>query len=277
MEHTQNEIRRFYDSNPAGEWERIAGRPEFLLTTRILSRYLKPGMKILDLGGGPGRYAIHFAKLGCDMTLADLSAENVKFAEQMAQENGVTIRAMQADALTADETIDGKFDAVLLMGPLYHLLEEESRIRAMEASLNLLKPDGIFAASFITMFAPIIDYMKRYPEMIVSGNPYDEIYLKNLLADGDYAGPAFTQAYAVQVSKIEPFMAQFPLKKLLMFSQEGILSPNEDKIMAGTPDVVEEWLKIAEFFAVKPEYYSWAEHMMYIGRKLQTQKEGQSC
>ena len=268
MEHTQDEIRRFYDSDPLAEWERIAGRPEFLLTSRILSRYLKPGMKILDLGGGPGRYAVFFAKLGCDVTLADLSGENVRFAEEKAQENGVTIRAMQADALTADQTIDGEFDAVLLMGPLYHLLQEKSRVRAMEASLNLLKPGGILAASFITMFSAVIDYMKHYPEAVCNGNPYDEMYMERLFTEGDYTGPAFTQAYFTQIHAIEPFMARFPLEKLLMFSQEGILSPCEDRIMSGSPDVVEEWLRIAEYFAVRPEYYSWAEHMMYIGRKL---------
>lgn len=277
MEHTQDEIQKFYDADPGGEWARIADRPEFLLTARILERYLKPGMRILDLGGGPGRYALHFAKLGCDVTLADLSHENVRFAERMATESGMTIRAMQADALTADETIHDTFDAVLLMGPMYHLLEEKSRIRAVDASLNLLKDGGILAVSFISMFSAVIDYMKHYPEQIISGNPYETAYLENLLSDRDYAGPAFTQAHFMPIDRIEPFMAHFPLEKLVMFGQEGILSPNEDAIMNSSPEAVEKWLDIAEHFAVQPEYYSWAEHMMYIGQKLHTKKEGQSC
>ena len=48
----------FYDTAVEAEWNRIAGKPEFILTCRYIDRYVKPGDRILDVGGGPGRYSL---------------------------------------------------------------------------------------------------------------------------------------------------------------------------------------------------------------------------
>lgn len=263
-------VKEFYDNGSEIEWKRIEGRPEFLLTCRYLDRYIKPGMRILDIGGGPGRYSIYYAKRGCDVTLYDLSDGNVSLARKLAAENAVQIRGIQGDACEIDTILSdekAEYDAVLLMGPLYHLLKEDERIRAVDAALTLLKPGGIFAASFITMFASIIYYMKECPEML--GQPIPaEIEFMRLFSDGkSYSGEAFTRAHFAALDSIEPFMAQFPLEKITMISQEGILSPCEEKIFACSPEVIEKWLDIAELLADKPEYLTWAEHILYIGRK----------
>jgi hypothetical protein len=55
-------VQDFYNANSLGEWNRIAGRPEFLLTCRMLDRYIKPGDRVLDIGGGPGRYSLYLAE-----------------------------------------------------------------------------------------------------------------------------------------------------------------------------------------------------------------------
>ena len=62
-------VKAYYNANVSGEWNRIAGRPEFLLTCRFLNRYIKSGDKVLDIGGGPGRYSLYLAGRGCDVTL----------------------------------------------------------------------------------------------------------------------------------------------------------------------------------------------------------------
>ena len=73
MDKTTKIIREHYDANVLSEWNRIANRPEFLLTCRMLDRYIKPGDSVLDIGGGPGRYSLYLAEKGCDVTLFDLS------------------------------------------------------------------------------------------------------------------------------------------------------------------------------------------------------------
>ena len=70
MDENTKIIRDYYDENVQKEWDRIPNRPEFMLTCRMLDRYIKPGDKVLDIGGGPGRYSFYLAHKGCDVTLS---------------------------------------------------------------------------------------------------------------------------------------------------------------------------------------------------------------
>lgn len=258
-------VREFYNRSAEVEWNRIAGRPEFLLTCRYLDRYIKAGDTVLDIGGGPGRYAIYLAEKGCDVTLIDLSDANVSFATERAGEQGVRLKAMQGDARVADTLVSGLFDHVLLMGPLYHLLEESDRVLAVEAALRLLKPGGVLFASFISMGGGLVFIMKNEPTAIIW--PDEERFITPLTEGKGYAGDAFTKAYFIYQDEVLPFFEHFPVEKLHLFGQESVLSPNEGNIMSQSPEVVAAWLDLAERLCEKEAYLSWAEHLMYVGRK----------
>ena len=259
-------IRNFYDGSVEAEWERIDNRPEFLITCRYINRYIKAGYKVLDIGGGPGRYSLWLAEKGCDVTLLDLSPQNVSFAKKKAAERGLTLNALVGDARTVDETAPGLYDCILLMGPLYHLLEESDRIKAINASLRLLKPDGIIFVSFINMFSGMIYAMKIDPPVIIDGNESE--FYRAVLEDRSFTGEAFTQAFFIHQREVLPFMAQFPLEKLHYFGQEGITSPCESNIMSQPKEIVEAWLDMSEKLAEREDLLSWSEHLMYVGRKL---------
>ena len=52
-------VRKNYDADPEREWERLAQHPfEYEINMRFLRRYIKPGDRVLDVGGGPGRYSL---------------------------------------------------------------------------------------------------------------------------------------------------------------------------------------------------------------------------
>ena len=262
-------VREFYNSNFEDEWKRIDGRPEFLLSCRMLDRYIKAGDKVIDIGGGPGRYSLYLAEKGCDVTLIDLSEENANFAAERAAEMGLPLRTIQGDARDVDNMLaKGQFDHVLLMGPLYHLLEESQRIKAVNAALKLAKPGGLFYAAFINMTAGIIYAMTREPERIASAIPSEVEYLQCFINKKSYAGDGFTRAYFIDQSEILPFMEQFPLEKLHLFGQESILFPCDDKIMSQPKEIVDMWLDLCEKIWERDELLSWSEHLMYIGRKI---------
>ncbi|MCL2527952.1 MAG: methyltransferase domain-containing protein [Defluviitaleaceae bacterium] len=261
-------IRDYYDAEVEKEWVRIANRPEFLLTCRMLNRYIKTGDTVLDIGGGPGRYSLYLAGKGCDVTLLDLSEGNTKFAAAQATCEWLSIKTITGDARVADTLAANLYDHVLLMGPMYHLLEEADRVKAVTAALNLLKPGGVIYISFINSFAGIVYAAKYEPSLMISTLPSELEYRKNLLARKSYAGDAFTRAFFIEQSEILPFMAQFPLEKMHLFGQEGVMSPCEGNIMSQPQEVVDAWLDFCEKLWDRDEFLTWAEHLMYVGRKI---------
>lgn len=85
---------------------------EWILTTQELEKTIKPGNSVLDLGGGTGRYTLHFARMGCKVTLMDLSTGCLGWAKARVEEEGLEIKVMQGDALEA-QSLSGSGHAPL--------------------------------------------------------------------------------------------------------------------------------------------------------------------
>lgn len=266
MDEVTKTIRDFYNAEVLSEWKRIDGRPEFLLTCRFIDRYVKPGDKILDIGGGPGRYSLYLAEKGCNVTLYDLSDENAKFASEKAKELKVPINTVVGDARTVNKHFSCQFDHILLMGPMYHLLTESDRAKAVKAAINILKPGGTIFISFINIISGIIYEMKFQPDLI--SDPNEKEYHNCFLENQSFSGQAFTQAHFSTQDEILPFMSQFPLEKLHFFGQEGITAPCENNIMSQPKEIVDLWIDFCEKICEREDLLSWSEHLMYVGRKL---------
>ncbi len=267
MKDTVKVVRDFYDSSVQAEWDRLQRHPfEYALTRRYLDRYIKPGDKVLDVGGGPGRYALYLTEKGCDVTLLDLAAGNIEFAKQKAVERGVSLETFVGNAREVDAIVDGEFDHILLMGPLYHLLEEADRAKTIEACLSLLKQGGTIFVSFISSYAGVIYAMKYDPHMLIEPEMTTPVQL--FVDDQPFAGDGFTKAYFIRHKDVLSFMAQFPLQKLHYFGQESILAPCEENIKAQPQEVIDKWLDVAEQVCEREDLLSYSEHLLYVGRKL---------
>lgn len=263
----QEIIRAFYDGDVQYEWERLERHPvEWLLTIHELEKTIKPGDSVLDLGGGPGRYALHFARMGCKVTLVDLSDGCVNWAKAKAEEQGLVLEFMQGDALEVDKLLAGRsFDHVLMMGPLYHLLLEADRRKAVQNALALTKPGGRIYLSFLLMFSGVIYYMSSNPEMILG--EAETPFLEAVKGAYSYGGPAFTEAYFIDQNEILPFMAPFGLEDQHLFGQEGILGQFENQWLLQPEAVRQAFMDLAIPLLERPEYLSYAEHAMLHGRK----------
>ncbi|MHC1694165.1 MAG: class I SAM-dependent methyltransferase [Eubacteriales bacterium] len=262
--HESEIVREYYNGCTDGEWTRLERHSaEFELNLRFMSRYIKPGDRVLDVGGGP---SLWLAGLGCEVTLLDLSERNVSFALDMAKREGLTIRALQGDARYAQSLVDGDFDHVLCMGPLYHLLSEQDRALAVSSCLSKLKTGGTFSASFISSFAGVIYWMKYLPEGLV--RPDEQKFIECVVNGTDYSGDAFTLAHFATPSSIRRLMDNAGLQKLHFLGSEGIIAPQETQIYAQSPEVVEKWLWLSEKLCEREEYLAYSEHFLYIGRKL---------
>ena len=182
-------VKRYYEKNAEGEWQRLEAHPfEFIFSTYMMDRYIKPGDTILDIGGGPADMPFIMQK-GCDVTLVDLADKNIEIAKNRAKDEGVSLNTFVANCLDLDSLGLEQFDHVFLMGPMYHLLLEEDRVKAVQLALNHLKPGGIIYVSFILAFAGII-YDLKNPGLIETDyeNPFAKQLIEMIKTQGNYEG-----------------------------------------------------------------------------------------
>jgi S-adenosylmethionine-dependent methyltransferase len=266
-----DEVKQYYNENCSKEWERLENHPfEFIFTTYMMNQHIKAGDRILDIGGGPGRYSIYYAKRGCDVTLVDLSEENINLAKEKANEENVNIAMYAENCLNLDAMPLGQFDHVFLMGPLYHLTDIEDRKKAVQLAIQKLKPNGILYCSFILSFAGVLYDLKNGPGFLPQDlqNEFTRKLIDSIVSGNDYVGPAFTSVCFINQRQIEPFMSQFPLKKLHLFGQEGILALNEHQVKTFPKEEYDLWIETAKKFLELPEFLAYSEHAMYIGEKI---------
>jgi SAM-dependent methyltransferase len=161
MEADDTALRAYYERGM--ERERLSdgrGELEFTRTTEIVARRLPAAPAVVaDIGGGPGRYALWLASLGYQVEHRDLMPLHV---EQLAADAaGVTgIRTAVGDARNVDLP-DASVDAVLLLGPLYHLTDRAERVQALRECTRIVRPGGPVFAAAISRWAIRIDGMLR--------------------------------------------------------------------------------------------------------------------
>lgn len=262
-------VRKHYDDAPEHEWSRLERMPfEFELTTWMMDKYIKPGQSILDIGGGPGRYALHYVRKGCRVVLAELSAGNVAFAKAKAEELNLALEAYAANCLELDQLNLGQFDHVFLMGPLYHLQDEADQVEAVNIALRHLKPGGKLYVSFIQAFSGLIYDLQHGGYLVgdMESHPAAQL-IDNIERQQNYIGPGFSSVCFYHIRNILPFMELFPLRKLHLFGQESFLAPNKYDLMKRDEAELRAWVELAKRYIELPELLSWAEHLMYIGEK----------
>jgi len=262
-----NPVQSFYDANAEAEWLRLERhRTEFAVTLRALEDHLPPPpAAVLDVGGGPGRYAIELTRRGYRVTLVDLSAASLALARIKADEANVELEdVVQADALDLGDLPDAAYDAVLLLGPLYHLIDEGARRQAVHQAARKLRKGGVLFASFITRFAPLRDLAARDPGW-VEGR-WD--YLERLLQTGVHdSGEGFTVAYFAHPDEVEPLMESEGFSTLGVVGCEGVVAGHEDMINALAGEAWAHWVDLNYRLGQDRALRGASDHLLYIGRK----------
>lgn len=177
------DVQRFYAENPLAEWERLEtpySHLEFLSTVRLIEKYFPAQGKVVDVGGGPGRYSIELLKRGYQTTLFDLTQEQLAIAQEHIAALGLEAdRIVQGDARDMSLLGDNLFDAGLLMGPLYHLSERSDREIVLHNFCRILKPGAVGIIAYLNAWGLIQTGMADFPEK------YEDVaFLRSMLDEG---------------------------------------------------------------------------------------------
>jgi len=267
-----DEVEAFYDRNARNEWDRLdRHRMEFAITLKAFKEHMpSPPVEVLDIGGGPGRYSMALAERGYKVTLLDLSKHCLEFAREKALKSGVELAEYRhGTALDLSAFASASFGVVLLMGPLYHLLDEDRRRRAIREARRVLKSDGLVFASIITRYAPLRWAAKNEPEWLEQGRRLLETGVWRPSLDGtpSRARVGFTDSYFANPIEVKQLMESERFETLDLVACEGIISLIEEKVNELEGRAFEAWVELNYKLSKDPGIHGGAEHLLYVGRK----------
>ncbi len=268
MSESRDRVASYYNLDPEREWERFDRHLfEFPVTLHYLKEHLEPESRILDVGAGPGRYAIELARLGHEVTLVDLSEKLLALARQKAEEAGQTMAGFQlASATDLSNFTSDSFDAVLCMGPMYHLTHESERDQAMAECLRVLRPDGLLVVAFVSVLGRVFDLIRNYPEKLAADvDGYIEVITGPSIASDKE--PRFTDAYFVQPAEVGDLMSRYPVEQLALLGVEGMTSQSDSVLSEADDHVLKAWIDFAIAIADTPAAIYGSDHILFVGRK----------
>ena len=159
----QEEILQYYQAtDETGRLMRIENELELLRTRDILARYLpRIPAEIIDVGGGPAVHSFWLAGLGYATHLVDIVPKHIEQARRDDQEKGGMLASLGIGDARALEFPDHSADAVLLMGPLYHMVQREDRQAALGEAFRVLRPGGVLIAQAISRYAALVKLVEQ--------------------------------------------------------------------------------------------------------------------
>lgn len=134
------------------------GQLERVRTEAILLRHLPPApATIFDIGGAAGVYAFALARQGYRVHLIDPVELHLEQARERAGSSGIALASITRGDARSLQASSSCAEAVLLLGPLYHLVEYADRLQALREARRILKPGGLLIAAGVSRFASLID------------------------------------------------------------------------------------------------------------------------
>ncbi|MCY3720614.1 MAG: class I SAM-dependent methyltransferase [Candidatus Poribacteria bacterium] len=256
-----------------GEWNRLVkdayNSLEFLVTMHYLRKHLPETGKILDAGGGPGRYALEFCRAGYDVVLLDIDPTYITFAEEKIKLEPKSV----SDRLIASVVEDVRdlsrfsrndFDAVLCLGgPLTYISDETERIQAISELVRVAKPEAIVCIAVVGYLAMLRTVFSRHSQQLITP-PYSELIKEgkgnNLVRDSLW--------HFFRASELQHLAESCGLITLEMVGCEGLSTglPEATNTVAEDPAKWERWVELVLETATEPAIVDMAAHILYIGQ-----------
>jgi SAM-dependent methyltransferase len=274
-------VRAWYDRDPEAEWRRLEWRVqyriEYLVTRHALARHLPPPghgglVRVLDAGGGPGRYTVALAERGYGMTLLDLSPGNVALARRKVAAAGPAVAARVEACVEGSFTDlaafpDGRFDAVLCLGAaLSHVVDPAARRRTLAELRRVAKPGAPLFVSGLNRIAGyrgVVQWPYTWEKDFPDG-------LAAFAATGRAADAADAPWYAFLPEELVALIAEAGLEPLTLYGSQGIaahLPPDHLEALMADPVRWPDWRELLLATCDHPNVVGVSGHLLAVARR----------
>ncbi len=262
-----SDIAALYDRSVEEENTRLDRHPlEYDVTWRYMAQYLPPSGSILEIGAATGRYTLPLCRLGYSVTAVDLSVALLERCRDRLAAEGLDGQAqlIAADARNLHAVPDSAFDAVLLMGPLYHLVLEEDRRQAVRQAADHLRSGGPLFSTFLSRLGVLGDLMSRTPGWIEQAEEVRSLLVTGRRPDASPRGGF--RGYFARVAEIRELHEALGLRTIVLAGVEPAISADDEsynKLQAPHRDL---WLDLLFEVSSDETIVGASRHLLYVGR-----------
>ncbi|WP_134739259.1 class I SAM-dependent methyltransferase [Nocardioides sp. 503] len=272
QEHVDRRVLAYYGTE-FDESDRLVGRSgqgvlELERTLELVRERVASGSRVIDVGGASGVYAAALAERGDDVLLVDPVPRHVEAAAAHG-----TFVAVRGDA-RALPTPDDRFDAALLLGPLYHLVDRADRLRALAEAARVVRPGGWVFAAGVSRLSAIAWVTVIQPSVALAATgvttataPLPEKWGR-LVADGaGELGPrGFPGGHFHVADELEREVLDAGLVDVRVIGVEGPGGQALDISRSHDPDLLDAARTLARAYESRPGLRDLSPHLLAMGR-----------
>lgn len=255
-------LKMFYDNYDEDNRLRSRhGMVEFLTTLRYIEKYLRPGMKMVEIGAGTGRYSHYFAQKGYCVDSLELVESNIEVFKRNTQPNEpVTIR--QGDARDLSVFSDESFDVTLLLGPMYHLFRSEDKMQALSEAVRVTKKGGIVYVAYCGNDSTILQFC------FLRGMLMDERYRKLVDLQTFKAGSDPAELFELnRKEEIEALRSNLDVTPLHFVAADGYANYMRQSLAEMEEELYELYLRYHFATCERQDMVGYSNHFLDIFRK----------
>jgi len=208
------------------------GQVEFLTTMGYVEKYLRPGMRVLEIGAGTGRYSHTLARQGYQVDAVELIESNIEIFRQNTQP-GEDIRVTQED-----------------------------KEQALREAVRVTKSGGVIFAAYCMADPSILCYgfIRGYIHSLMEKKMLDPVTFAAFSEPSDL--------FALHRKEdIDALRAKLPVSQLHFVAADGFTNYMRDTVDAMDKETFDIYLKYHQAVCERPELVGYSHHTLDIFRK----------
>lgn len=248
-------IEKHYNKHPEDlRLQRRHGIVEFETTMHHLRRFLKPEHFVLDIGAGTGRYTSALMAEGYRVKAVELVKRNIDVFLKREPEADV----VQGDARNMPFLDDATADVTLLLGPLYHLISDEEKVKALREAKRVTKPGGVIFVAYLMNEYSVLSYC------------FDEDRIDGLMEKGFVDSDFHIRAASdelydyVRMEDVDRLNGMAGLERITVFSPDGAADYMRTRLNRMSDATFARFIEYQKCISERPDLIGAGSHIVDV-------------